>query len=109
MIYRRSPHRPPRLLLRVVAGAGAIATIASAAACGSLSVPPEGVASMPEDAGDAGPDGTACLGLCDGDIGDTGGFFTDVTTPEGVVDAPPDGVADGSQEEAAAPADGGDQ
>ncbi len=89
MVYRKSPPRPPRLLLRVVAG---------------------------DDAGDAGQDGAACLGLCDAEsdgapngVTDTGGFFTDVTTPEGVVDAPPDGVADGSQEAAAAPADGGDQ
>ncbi len=116
MIYRRSPPRPPRLLLRVVAGAGAIASIASAAACGSQAMPTEGVATMPEDAGDGGQDGTSCLGLCDAEfdgaptgVTDTGGFFTDVTTPEGVVDAPADGVADGSQEGAASPADGGEQ
>ena len=113
MIYRRSPARPPRLLLRVVAGAGAIATLASAVACGSQVIPTEGIASMPEDAGDAGPNASEVSSTpqCDSAelCGDAGGFFTDVTTPEGVVDAPPEGVADGSQEAAAAPVDGGDQ
>ncbi len=96
----------------MVAGAGAIATIGSAVACGSQVLPTEGVASMPEDAGDAGPDAledastTECdsVGLC----GDAGGAFSDVTS-FGVVDAPQDGVADGSQEAATPPADGGEQ
>lgn len=39
MIYRKTPPHPPRMLLRVVAAAGASAVVVGAGACGSTAGP----------------------------------------------------------------------
>ncbi len=47
MIYRKAPPQPTRLLLRIVAGAGALM---GATACGS-GAPLNGIVNLPDDAG----------------------------------------------------------
>lgn len=71
MLYRKASPTPPRLLLRIVAGAGAGAML-GAVACSSSSL--SGVTAAPHDGGDTSLDGTdgtdaddtSCHGFCVG-------------------------------------------
>jgi hypothetical protein len=101
MVYRKSPPRPPRLLLRVVAAAGAGALL-GATACSSNS-PIEG--SLPAVPNDSGADHSAGGGVAPcadggcgivvspegGDAEMVGGGV--MVSPEAGIDANPPGVA----------------
>jgi hypothetical protein len=101
MVYRKAPLRPPRLLLRVAAGAGTIAAVASVAACSSGT----GGSSFNDvdasfAAGDTGyPD---AQNPCSMEFCGIGGLFD--AGPVGLLDARPsddsgsDGNFDGSEE-----------
>jgi hypothetical protein len=112
MIYRKTPPQPPRLLLRVVTGVGALATAAGLAACSSSSSSgalgfvgqPEGDAgdSSVESCGDevfcgivAEPDSGGITGIVDGSV-----YFPESGTDSGPVGLVPmdSGAPDGSQD-----------
>ncbi len=71
MIYRKTPPHPPRMLLRVVAAAGASAVVVGAGACGSTAGP-EAVGVI-----DSGSDWVTCANGCGIVDGGEGGIVQD--------------------------------
>jgi hypothetical protein len=104
MIYRKAPLQPPRLLLRIVAGAGA-GVLLGTTACGSdTSGGVYGGVVMPGDAGSDAREAVVVTGLSPapprdaGDAGeeaaavpfDDGGFLGVVVMPGGGIQPAPD-------------------
>jgi len=73
MIYRKAPLQPPRLLLRIVAGAGA-GVLLGTTACGSNETGHQvnGVVAMPDDAGSDAQEAVVVTGLSPAPPSDAG-------------------------------------
>ncbi len=106
MIYRKAPPQPPRLLLRIVVGAGA-SVLLGATACGSDNGPgPEGhgsVTNVPSSGSDVGGGFHGSVVMPDADGGDAASQM--MTT--GVAPGMPQGPEGDASEEASMTVGGG--
>lgn len=84
MIYRKSPPHPPRMLLRVVAAAGASAVVVGAGACGSSAGP--GTPGLV----DYGADAVSCANGCGLVDGSGDGFHPQDAGGDGDASSPAD-------------------